>query len=106
MAYNITNLTGADTLSAFGQALAPIQTNVLGMQLGGVSWLLGMVILIFVGGVLLVFGLSFEAILFLISILAYELAVIGFLPPIIEIAVMLVWALIIVFAFYKFILRR
>ena len=51
-------------------------------------------------------GLGFDLTLFLLSVAAYELAVIGVLPVIVQYVVLLVWALIIFFAVYRLLLRR
>lgn len=103
---NITNLTGADVISAFGQGISPITTSVIGVTASGQNVLVGALVLLLLAGVFLIVGLGFDLTLFLLSVAAYELAVIGVLPVIVQYVVLLVWALIIFFAVYRLLLRR
>ena len=103
---NITNLTGADVISAFGQGISPITTSVIGVTASGQNVLVGALVLLLLAGVFLVTGLGFDVTLFLLSIAAYELGVIGVLPQIVTYAVLFVWAAIVFIALYRLVLRR
>ena len=103
---NITNLTGADVISAFGSGLSPITSSVVGNTVTGQNVIVGALVLLLLAGVFLVAGLGFDVTLFLLSIAVYELGVLGYLPAIATYAVLVVWAFIVFIAFYRLVLRR
>lgn len=98
---NITNISGADTITAVQQTLTPLSQTVLGVNVGGNQILLGMIILILTLAFGVVMRLGLDAMFYLVLVATYLLSASGMLPAIVGSIDLMIVSVIILFSLYQ-----